>query len=199
MRANLILSFSMVALCVAQTSYANEKIIVVPAILDASAPIAVSVQAECTVETSVGNQIFQNVRERIPGTEQSQNPGQAEANSIVLKVTILSVRGVGGGGWSGSKSIAIRADLLQNAQVIGTKTLTRNSRGGVWGGVSGTCAIMDRIAAALGRDVADWLPGALVITRQGALSSPNPSTAQALKESGGSPSATDKVASEPKQ
>lgn len=198
MRANLILLLSMVALCITQASYADEKIIVVPAVLDPSAPIAVSVQAECSVETSVGNQIFQNVQERIPGAVQSLNPGQVEPTSIVLKVTILSVRGVGGGGWSGSKSIAIRADLLQNTQVIGTKTLTRNSRGGVWGGVSGTCAIMDRIAAALGRDVAGWLPGALVITRQKA-SSPDPSTAQAVKEDEGGSSASGKAASDFKQ
>ena len=198
MRTNLILLLSMVALCIAQASSADQKIIVVPAILDPGAPIAVSVQAECSVETSVGTQIFQNVQERIPGAEQSQNPGQAEPTSIVLKVTILSVRGVGGGGWSGSKSIAIRADLLRNAQVIETKTLTRNSRGGVWGGVSGTCAIMDRIAAALGRDVADWLPGALVITRQKA-SSPDPSTTQAVKEEEGGSSASGKAASDPKQ
>ena len=198
MQTKLVLLLSVVALCIAQASSADEKIIVVPAILDANAPIAVSVQAECSVETSVGNQIFQNVQERIPGAEQSQNPGQAGPTSVVLKVTILSVRGVGGGGWSGSKSIAICVDLLRNAQVIETKTLTRNSRGGVWGGMSGTCAIMDRIAAALGRDVADWLPGALVITRQKASSS-DPSTAQVVKEDEGGSLASGKAASDPKQ
>lgn len=199
MQTNPFLVPAIVVLCLAQASYADDKIVVMtPAILDASAPIAISVRAECAVETSMGNQIFEKVRERIPGTERTQNLNLAEPNSTVLKVTILSVRGVGGGGWSGSKSIAIRADVLQNAQVIGSKTLSRNSRGGVWGGVSGTCAIMDRIAVALGRDVADWLPGALVSARQGA-SSADQATAQVPKESAESPSAPDKPASDLKQ
>lgn len=43
--------------------------------------------------------------------------------------------------------------------------MNRQSGGGVFGGVTGTCAIMDRIAAALGRDVAAWLPGAMMILK----------------------------------
>ena len=165
MRTNFLWLTGLVALCFAQTIQANERIIVmVPAILDANAPIIESVKRDCAVEASVGNQTLQHVRERFPGTEQTQSPAQAEIDSPVLKITILHVRGVGGGSWSGTKAITIRADLTKGAQTIGSKIFLRKSGGGVLGGVSGTCAIMDRIAAALGRDVANWLPGALSVT-----------------------------------
>lgn len=199
MRTNFLWLPGLLALCFAQAIQANEKVIVmVPAILDANAPIIESVKRDCAVEASVGNQTLQHVRERFPGTEQSQNPTQPETDSPVLKITILNVRGVGGGSWSGTKAITIRADLTKGAQTIGSKIFLRKSGGGVLGGVSGTCAIMDRIAEALGRDVANWLPGALTITKREVMPS-DQSVAQATKDGGESPAAADKPASESKQ
>ncbi len=199
MRSNLFLLPAIVALCIAQASYANDKIVVtVPAILDPSAPIGENVRRECSVETNVGTQIFQKVSERFPGTEQTPNPNQAGSDRIVLKVTIVGVLGAGGGAWSGSKSITIRADVLQNAKVAATRTLNRQSKGWGLGGVNGTCAIMDHIAVALGKDVAAWLPVALQLAKLEA-SSAEPSTASPAQEGAASPTATDKPASEPKQ
>src|SRR5574341_1459056 len=159
-------------LCLAQAALAQDKVaVLVPAVLDPNAPIGDAVKRECGVETSVGSQVLARVSERYPAAEQISNPNQAGPDRVVLKITLVAVIGAGGGGWSGTKSISIRAEALQGSKVVATRTMTRQSGGGVFGGVSGTCPIMDRIAAALGRDVAAWLPAALMAARYEAPSS----------------------------
>jgi hypothetical protein len=152
------------AMAFAGAAVAQEQFaVLVPAVLDPSAPIGDAVKRECGVESKVGTEVFSRVAERYPA-EQVANAAQA-GDRLVLKVTLLSVVGHGGGGWSGTKAIAIRADVLRDSKVIATRTMNRQSGGGVFGGVTGTCAIMDRIAVALGRDVAAWLPGALMVLK----------------------------------
>ncbi len=53
--------------------------------------------------------------------------------------------------------MTIRAEMLKGGAVVGTTVLTRSSSGGVFGGFKGTCSILDRVAGALGKDVAVWL------------------------------------------
>jgi len=199
MRTSRFLLSGIVALCISQASNADERIaVVVPAVLGPDAPIGEAVKRECAVESHIGNQVFQRVSEKFPGAGEIRSPGQAEPESFILNVTILSVLGAGGGGWSGSKSISIRAEVSQNAKVVATTVLNRQSGGGVFGGVSGTCAIMDRIAVALGRDVAAWLLGQMMAVRHARAASVQPA-AQAPKEESASPAASGEPASEPKQ
>lgn len=75
----------------------------------------------------------------------------------VLKLTILSVQGIGGGGWTGSKGITVRADLVQDGRTIQTLTRKERSRGGLFGPVMGTCAILDEVSESLGQYFATWL------------------------------------------
>ncbi|HJW10661.1 MAG TPA: hypothetical protein VJ598_02680 [Albitalea sp.] len=130
----------------------------VPATLDPSAPIGEGVRRECSVEQLVGNHVFQSVSERLPGARALAQVDQAGADPL-LKLTIFTVYGAGGGGWSGPKSMMIRADLTLNGEVSATKVFRRQSSGGAFGGLTGTCPIMERIAIALGKDVAGWMAG----------------------------------------
>ena len=140
---------------------AGERIFVqVPARLDADAPIHAAVRNACRVEMLVGTNVFQRMSEANSGIEQLEDPAKAGPDKV-LQLTILSVQGIGGGGWTGSKSIMLRAELAQNGKVIGRKTFHRHSGGGMLGGVSGTCPIFERVAVALGRDIVKWLPAAL--------------------------------------
>jgi hypothetical protein len=151
------------ALCGAQMSGANEKFVVmVPAVFDPNAPISDAARRECNVDTNVGTQVFERVGERYPGTARVAKPDPLGEDRTLVKVTLMNVVGHGGGGWSGPKAITIRADLLRGPKVIATRTMNRQSGGGAFGGVMGTCAIFERIAVALGRDVAAWLPAALM-------------------------------------
>lgn len=138
-------------------SQAQEKIFVrTPAVFDKSAPIVDSVKAECAVDMLLGQHVYAKVSDKFSGAAQVRTSDEAGKGKVV-ELTILSVRGVGGGAWSGRKSITLRADLVQNNQVIATAVKQRSSSGGAFGGMSGTCAIMERIAVALGEDVTAWL------------------------------------------
>jgi hypothetical protein len=153
-----------IAILLAAAARSEERFLVqVPAVYDPAAPVAESVRRECAIESLIGNHVFMHVSTVFPNALQVQNPGKGERDRY-LTLTVLAVQGVGGGAWSGGKSITIRADLLQDGKTVSTKVLNRGSRGGAFGGFSGTCQIMERIAVALGRDTAAWLrtlaPGA---------------------------------------
>lgn len=128
----------------------------VPAILDPSAPIPTAVKNECGLEMLLGNHTVAAIGRRESSVRSVGGPEQAGADKL-LQLTILSVHGAGGGSWSGRKSMSVRADLKKGAATIGSTVLTRSSGGaGPFGGL-GTCAILERTAAALGKDVAGWL------------------------------------------
>jgi hypothetical protein len=158
MRASLIFP-AILALCIAQPARAQEKIAVaVPPIVEAAGTIAENVRRECAVEDKIGEEVFRRVSERFPGTGKTPSSGPFPSSDRVIRVTIIGAVGAGGGAWSGAKAITIRADVMQDTKVVHSTVLTRHSSGGVFGGLTGTCPIMDRIAGALGRDVAAWLP-----------------------------------------
>lgn len=162
MRTRQFLLQGVAALCVAQASLAQERVgVLVPAVLDPSAPIAAGVRRECNVEKMIGDEVFLRVSQRYPGAAPFQNPEQAGDRYVVM-VTITSVVGEGGGAWTGKKSITIRTDVLQNSKLVASRSLFRHSGGGIYGGTIGTCKIMELIAVALGKDVAAWMPSALV-------------------------------------
>lgn len=135
---------------------ADRFLVQIPATLDASAPIATSVRNECHVEALVGQHVFAQVARRWPATESVLSlPEQGTDRG--LRLTLVSVLGAGGGAWSGPKSMSLRVDVVQGGKPLRSTVLTRQSAGGLMGGMSGTCPIMERIAVALGRDVATWL------------------------------------------
>ena len=153
-------------------SFAGDRLLVqVPAVLDPAAPIARSVKNGCGVELLVGHHVFKRVSEHLGGVSQIEDPGQA-GQEKVLQLTLLNVQGVGGGGWSGPKEIMMRADVMQSGRKIETAVFVRRSNGGVFGGISGTCPIMERIAVALSKDVATWLTG-VMMTRATAVTPPD--------------------------
>ena len=144
-------------LCLAAAAHSDDRFLVqMPAVYDANAPVVGAVRRECDIEAMIGNKVFKQVSTYFPRSLQIQTPSSGD-NEKYLMLTILEVRGVGGGSWSGSKSISIRADLLQNAKPIATTVLKRGSRGGALGGMKGTCSIMERVAVALGKDTLEWL------------------------------------------
>jgi hypothetical protein len=146
-------------LCAA--AHADGLLVQVPAVLDSAAPITSHVRSDCAVPELVGKHVLSHVAQRLPDARAAAAP-QAGSTEAMLKLTLLGVYGAGGGSWSGAKSVALKAELVDNGQAVAATVLQQRSRGGVLGGVSGTCPIFERIAEALGRDVAAWLPIALV-------------------------------------
>src|SRR2546423_4365111 len=102
-----------VGLFLTTASHSGERFLVqVPAVYDSGAPVVDAVRRECAIESMVGNHVFRQVSARFPMSLQIQKPGTGDSEKYLM-LTILAVQGVGGGSWSGSKSITIRADLLQ--------------------------------------------------------------------------------------
>lgn len=138
---------------------AQEKLLI-QAVLDPKVSVVESVKRECGLETMVGDWVLESVGKKYPGSAKLHQ-GDGAGNGKVLKVTIVNVVGVGGGAYSGPKSMTVRADLMQSGKVLATTTKERSSGGGAFGGYKGTCQIFGRVAKTLGSDVAAWLPGAM--------------------------------------
>jgi hypothetical protein len=159
-RACFLLAGGMAVAC---ASHAQEKFLVqVPAVFDTQANVGSNIRGECEVDNLVGNHVYGKVSEHFPGTLPIKDPAKAGPDKV-LTLTILTATGAGGGAWSGAKRITLRADLMQNGQLIRSLVKQRHSRGGVFS-LSGTCAILERDAQALGMDVVLWLkrPSAVV-------------------------------------
>ncbi|WP_157221486.1 hypothetical protein [Herbaspirillum sp. YR522] len=114
------------------------------------------IRNECALEGAIGKQVFDAVRKRYPDATQVADPAQAQGGRV-LKLTILAVEGYGGGGWSGSKAMTVRADLVQDGVVVQSGVRRERSRGGILGPARGTCSIFELVAESLGQQFAAWL------------------------------------------
>ena len=111
------------------------------------------VKAECALETKV----VQHIKAAASGFEKVSvvKGGQGGAGkSLDLKITGLL--GTGGGSFSGPKAVTVTGTLREGGKVKGTFTAMRFAAAGAFGG-GGTCAMLERCAKAIGKDVATWL------------------------------------------
>ena len=144
-------------LFISSMAQANEPLKVqVPAVYDSDAYVVPPVKNSCAVESIVGDNVFQKIAEKQPDAQQVQDPAKM-ATGKVLRLTIISVQGIGGGGWTGSKGITVRADLIQDGRLVQSTQRKERSRGGLLGPVLGTCAILQSVGEALGQHFATWL------------------------------------------
>lgn len=138
-------------------TFAKEPLFVqVPAAFDPSAPIPAAVKNECAVDMLLGNHALSAVGKSGFPAQSATSQEQAGKDKFV-QLTVLSVHGFGGGAWSGAKSMAVRADLKQGSSTLRSTVLSRSSTGGAFSAFKGTCEILDRVAVALGKDVAKWV------------------------------------------
>ena len=147
----VVLGFS-----VAGIAQAQEKLLILPAQFGPNVQVVDSVKRECELEAKIDEWVMESVSKKYSAAR-----GDKAGSGKTLRVTITNVFGVGGGAYSGSKSMSVQADLMQGGKVIATTTKNRSSGGGAFAGMKGTCAIFGRVAKALGADVAAWLPSAM--------------------------------------
>lgn len=152
------LFFLIPALVAPLTAAADERIFVqVPAMIDAAAPIPEAVRKECGVEMLIGSHALSAISRRNKDVQAVAAPEQAGDGKLV-RLTVVAAFGHGGGAWSGPKQMTIRADLVKGGATLGSTLLTRASSRGSFGAMGfGTCNILNRVATALGKDVAVWL------------------------------------------
>ena len=76
----------------------------------------------------------------------------------VLVMKIANAQGLGGGRYSGPKSLTVEGTLTQNEKVLGSFVVQRATMGGYGGGSKGTCGLLvTRCAKKIGKDVGEWL------------------------------------------
>ncbi len=138
-------------------SQAQEKVLIQPTHFGPNVQVSDAVKRECELEAKLDEWVLEGVSKKYPGS----SVGEKSGGGKVLKLTIVNVYGVGGGAYSGPKSMTVQADLMQGTKVMASTTKSRSSGGGAFGNMKGTCAIFGRVAKALGSDVAAWLPGAM--------------------------------------
>ena len=133
-----------VLLAVSASAYADGATLVAPVTYASEASVVQKVRQECQLE----NRLASDINAALVNT--TTPAGKS------VRVTILDVMGVGGGAWSGPKAISLRVELLDGDKVERSTRLTRTTTGGAFGGFKGTCAMLERDSATLGKDVARW-------------------------------------------
>lgn len=83
--------------------------------------------------------------------------GTDPASDKVLSVQITHVLGAGGGAWSGPKTVTVLAELLDSGEVMHYNKINEWNIGGVFGGYTSTCAILERSADAITKDLNEWV------------------------------------------
>lgn len=133
----------------------------------ADASVINRVREECNIEELLAKRVGSSMAQLNHG-EGTVAADVSKVDGDVLRLRIARVTGVGGGGFSGPKSITVVAELLENGKVKRQTKLNRWSIGGFWGGFRGTCSILDRTAIAIGKDLAYWIKDSSYIIKEDA-------------------------------
>lgn len=121
------------------------------------ASVVEQVKQECKIENMLESHIGPTLG-KLNGTGVGTAASAADAKGAsVLRVQITYVMGVGGGAWSGPKSISVKAELLDQGKVTRQTNINRWTTGGMFGGFKGTCSILDRSATAIAKDLGRWV------------------------------------------
>lgn len=138
----------------AGSAAAAEKLMIqTPAAYDPDAKVNPKIRTECAPESRLSH----FMAERAKGKFDVISTKTPDASGKALMLTILNVGGVGGGAWSGPKSITLQGVLKDKGRVIGTFNARRGSSGGAFGAYKSTCGIIERCAEALAKDISAWL------------------------------------------
>jgi hypothetical protein len=116
------------------------------------AVVPAKVKAECGFETRLPRAVADSAPEvQLVDGAVSRRKGRS------LELVIHDIHAPGGGAFSGPKWATVRGTLHSGGKVVGSFRAKRYSTGGAFGAVMGTCGILNRIANAMGSDIAGFL------------------------------------------
>ncbi|MBC7699617.1 hypothetical protein [Aquabacterium sp.] len=169
---------------------ANRVLLETPITYAPGASVVEKVKQECQIENMLETRVGKAFGNLNKGGDSTISTGaQATDDAAVVRLRITHVLGVGGGAWSGPKAITIDADLIEKNKVVRHTKINRWTTGGAFGGFKGTCSILERSAAAIGKDLARWV-------RDPAFTVPDePQPAGQVGDSTSAPSPADKASS----
>jgi hypothetical protein len=137
--------------CVCTSTITADTTIGIPKVVPYAPGLVVSeaVRNEC----QVGERLSAYLQSAAKNIKASDTPNEGR----YVDMTITEVFASGGGGWSGPKSMTVAGSLLDNGTKVASFRAQRNSLGGVWGPLKGTCSIVARCSKMIAKDIATWL------------------------------------------
>lgn len=129
-----------------------------PAVYAADSDTPDKVKEECQLDNFLPGLLLANLGKLDPAT-QPYAEGVDVGSNYLLKLTITKVIANPGGPITGSKSMTVRADLVQNGVVMASTVKTRSTgRGGIFGQVfRGTCSLLEKDASVIAKDLTRWI------------------------------------------
>ena len=124
-----------------------------PVLFASDAAFVDHVRKECGIDRVLSDFVLKEAREKLADVKAVTEVTRVTAEPYV-RITVNSAIGVGGGGWSGPKSMGIRVDLLEGGRLVARKNFRDSGRGGPF---SGTCKILASVSENLANDLTDWL------------------------------------------
>jgi hypothetical protein len=152
-RSYLLLLLS--ALAASPSVYAKEPLRILMPAKVYEAGIVPQAVAECGIANHLASTALAAIVKH--GFEATPVATVEEAgNEKVVVLTIMMAQGFGGGGWSGAKSMVVKASLRQGGVSLASKEFRRTTHtlGGMF---SGTCPMFQKVAESIGGDTAVWL------------------------------------------
>jgi hypothetical protein len=145
--------------CFAKSSEPLPSIAVqVPANYAQDADIPPKVRAECMgLETLTGQLIVDMLKNKKYAASYAVDEVNDASIGIALRAQIVGITATPGGGWSGGKTMVVKAELFQDGILVDSAVRSRSSKGGLFGAVKGNCDILERDAEALAADIYVWL------------------------------------------
>ena len=138
---------------------AQEKFLIqLPIKVEAAGANVDRIKVECKIDTALANYVQARVISQFPGSSTLQGDAAAPADAKVLRLTVVSVFGAGGGAYSGTKQMGVRAEIVADKKTLATTIKERQSMGGaagLFGG--GTCAAFNKLSEVLASDIAAWM------------------------------------------
>jgi len=114
------------------------------------------IKTECK---SLGDHLSKKIVESAPkfDLEVTQITKKPTSNGIFVDVYFVNIYTRGNAFIGHRKSTAIKADLYLDNKLFSSKSIARNSNGGLFGAFKSSCSVLERTVNALGSDVAKWL------------------------------------------
>jgi hypothetical protein len=153
------LLIALAACCANAFGAASSKTVLLetPVTYHPDASVSEQVRKECKIEDMLAlrvGAVLDRVNKKPNSTVAAGTP---TGDASVLRLQITYVLGVGGGAWSGPKAITVAAELIDDGKVSRQTKINRWTSGGMFGGFKGTCALLDRSATAIGKDLGRWV------------------------------------------
>jgi len=117
---------------------------------DASVPE--KVKTECKLDDLLTMRVGERLRKKGSNGSGTTTSIDTAAGTQVMKVQVTFVLGVGGGSFTGPKTVSLRADLLEQGLVRRSEKFSRTTHRGFMG----TCALIERCVNALAEDLQEW-------------------------------------------